>query len=209
MAREGGGRMKENMLRPPTTSGEWFADAVRVVGVLSVVVAAIWLTPTDAAIVALALPGVFLPRMIAAAAWFDAVLGITVLVASWSNVFDLYTTVAGWDVLVHFVCTGAVAALLHLLLARAGFIIGRGDSGFTPAGAVIVTTALGLALSVLWEILEWFGHAFISDDIFVTYADTIGDMAAGGAGSICAGLAVAFLPLTRSSVGGEPPRQPR
>ena len=46
--------MKEDFLRPPQSVAEYGADAVRVIGILSVLVAAIWSTPTDAGILALA-----------------------------------------------------------------------------------------------------------------------------------------------------------
>ena len=33
------------------------------------------------------------------------VTGVVVLVAAWGNVLDLYTTVPGWDLLLHFAGT--------------------------------------------------------------------------------------------------------
>ena len=55
-------------------------------------------------------------------------------------------------------------------------------------GAVVVTVALGLALSALWEVGEYVGHAYVDEAIFVSYADTVGDLVAGGVGSTAAGL---------------------
>jgi hypothetical protein len=75
------------------------------------------------------------------------------------------------------------------------------DPGFRRATGVILGLALGLAVSALWEMVEWAGYTFISDRIYVTYDDTISDMAIGGLGALLAGLALAVLPF-------EPARQP-
>lgn len=191
--------MIENFLRRPQTAGEIVADAVRVLGTLSVVAAVIWFDLTDAGVLAFALPGLFAPRFVGVKSWFDITCGMTLLVAAWSNVFDLYTSIAWWDLAVHVVCTGVVAALLYVLLARVGVLPVPGGVGFVRAGAVVVVTALGLALSAIWEIVEWVGFEFISDEIFVTYADTIADMAVGGVGALCAGFVVARVTLLRDA----------
>ncbi|MEJ1154844.1 hypothetical protein [Microbacterium marmarense] len=189
--------MIENFLRRPQTLGEGAADAVRVIGALSVVVAAIWFDLTDAGVLAFALPGLMVPRFVGVRSWFDITCSVTLLVAAWSNVFDLYTSVAWWDLAVHLVCTGVAAALLYVLLARIHILPSQRSERFVPAGAVVVVTAFGLALSAVWEMVEWIGFTFISDDIFVAYGDTIADMAVGGVGALLAGFAVAHLTLLR------------
>ena len=45
--------------------------------------------------------------------------------------------------------------------------------------------------------VEWLGKTFITDEIFVTYTDTIGDMAVGGLGALIAGIVVARVRLLR------------
>lgn len=190
--------MKENFLRAPHGAAEYLADALRVVGVLGVVVAAIWSTPTDAGILALALPALMVPRVLGMRAWADILLGVTVLVAAGSNVFDLYRTVVGWDLVVHFVCTGVIAATGYLVLARCLVVPGQGGADFRKRTAIVVCTALGLAVSAIWEMIEWAGRTFITAEIFVTYQDTIGDMAVGGLGALVAGIGVALLRLERA-----------
>lgn len=187
--------MIRNFLRRPHGAGEVIADLIRAAGVIGVLIAAIRFDLTDAGVIAFVLPGLLLPRFVGVRAGFDIAFGLTLLVAAWSNVLDLYSRVAWWDLVVHFACTGVVAAMAYLLLSRAGVLAAPGTPGFTVTGCVILTTTFGLALSAVWEMVEWFGHAFISDEIFVAYADTIGDMAVGGAGAVCAGFAVAFVPL--------------
>lgn len=189
--------MIENFLRRPQSAGEKGADVVRGIGVLSVVVAAIWFEPTDLGVLALALPGLLIPRFVGVRPWADILFGVTLLVAAWSNVFDLYARITGWDLIVHFACTGVMAAMVYLLLARGGIVAAPMSARIPVLASVLLTAALGLALSALWEMVEWTGHAYISDEIFVGYDDTIADMAAGGLGAVAAGFVVARAPLLR------------
>lgn len=188
--------MKEDFLRRPRTVAEYGADAIRVIGVLSVLVAAIWSTPTDAGILALATPALMLPRALGMRGGVDLAIGVTVLVAAASNVFDLYRSVPGWDLVVHFVCTGAIAATGYLVLARLRIVPAQDSPEFRRRIPVVLCTILGLAVSAVWEMIEWAGRTFVTDEIFVTYEDTIGDMALGGLGALAAGVLVAFVRLS-------------
>lgn len=190
--------MKENFLRAPRGVAEYIADALRILGVLSVIAAAIWSSATDAGILALALPALMIPRVLGMRAGADILLGVTVLVAAGSNVFDLYRTITGWDLVVHFVCTGVIAATVYLVLARCLVVPPQGAADFRKRTAIVVCTALGLAVSALWEMIEWAGRTFVTAEIFVTYQDTIGDMAVGGLGALVAGTVVAFFRLERA-----------
>lgn len=180
--------MIARFLRPPATPGEWIADAVRVLGIVSVLVAGIGWSPTDAGIVAIGLPALVLPRFLGVRAGFDILYGVSVLVAAWSNVLGLYRSVPGWDLIVHFACTGVLALMLFVLAARTGVVPGGLDA-VPPARVPIVLVGMtGLAISAVWEMIEWFGYTFVSDAIYVAYVDTIGDMAAGGLGALLAGV---------------------
>jgi hypothetical protein len=184
--------MIENFLRSPRTLGATVADAIRVLGLVSVVVAGIWFQATDAGILALALPALLVPRFLGVRSGFDILYGITVLVAAWSNVLDLYTALRWWDVPVHLLCTGLLAAVLYVALERFAVI----PHASRPARQrVVLMAVLGLAISALWEMVEWFGYTFISDEIFVAYQDTIGDMAVGGLGALLAGVALTRVRL--------------
>lgn len=189
--------MKHDFLRPPRGIAEYLADALRVIGLLSVVVAAIWSTPTDAGILALGLPALMVPRALGMRAGFDIAVGATVLVAAGSNVLDLYRTVVGWDLVVHFVCTGVIAAAGYLVLARCRVVPAQHDAAFAKRTAIVICIAVGLAVSAVWEMIEWAGRTFITTEIYVTYEDTIGDMAMGGLGAVVAGLLVAYVRLDR------------
>ncbi|WP_216693113.1 hypothetical protein [Dietzia psychralcaliphila] len=186
--------MIDNFLRPAESRAQMAADALRILGTLSVLLALLLHGLTDAAIVAFALPGLMLPRFIGMRPCADFAVSVTLLVAAWSNVYDLYTRIGWWDVMVHFVCAGALAVVAYLFLAHRGVVAPPVARGFSAAGAVVLTTAFGLALGALWEMVEWIGHAYLTDRIYVTLDDTIGDMAAGGVGALVAGVFLAYGP---------------
>src|SRR5690606_37431650 len=56
--------MIENFLRRPQTVAEACADVVRGMGALSVIITAVWFDLTDAGVLALALPGLLIPRFL-------------------------------------------------------------------------------------------------------------------------------------------------
>lgn len=194
--------MKDDFLRPPATPGDWLADVLRLIGVLATIAAAIWLKPTDAGIAALALPALMLPRMLGLAAWFDVTACAAVLVAAWSNVFDLYRTVTGWDLVLHFLCTGVLAVIAAVILTRTGVVPlvatvdGSGPS-LRRRTPVALVPLVALAISAVWEMIEWLGWRYLSEDIFVAYQDTIGDLVMGGLGGVAAGILLALVPVER------------
>jgi hypothetical protein len=162
---------------------------VRVLGTLSVIAAAIGCGPVALGVCALALLGVFGARFLGVRPALDVALGVTVLVAAWSSVLDIYSRVAGWDLVVHFTANGLIAAASFVLLKRIGAIA----PGGSRLQVAVLTTMIGMSAAVVWEVAEWVGHNFIDPSIFVAYDDTIGDLVAGALGSLVAGLAMRFL----------------
>ncbi|KTR96599.1 hypothetical protein NS220_01510 [Microbacterium testaceum] len=182
-----------NLKRPPRTVTDGLADAVRAVAIVVVIVSLFTLPFTDFAVLSMSLPAVMLSRMIGLRAGLDLVTCVTVFVAAGSNVLELYRAWTGWDLIVHLVCTGVLAAVALVLLDDAGVVAPTGRRR-TP---IVVATMAGLALSAVWEMVEWLGYRFVTDSIFVTYDDTIGDMMAGGAGALVAGVLASRFRLTR------------
>lgn len=197
--------MIETFLRWPRGTAAVLADVLRVTGLLSVPVAAWLFTATDAGVLAFVLAGLVLPRFVGVPPVFDVVYCAVLLIAGWSNVFGLYTSLTWWDIPVHFFCTGVIAVMVYLLLARLGMLPGsrRSENGQSFPGTAattiaVITPALGLAVSALWEMVEWFGHEVISPAIYVEYNDTIGDMAVGGLGAALAGVILSRATLRRA-----------
>ncbi len=184
--------MIEAFLRRPETAGTVVADILRILGLVSVLVAAFLFSGTDAGILAFTLPALLLPRFLGLRGGFDAVYCAALLAAAWSNVIDLYRILPWWDIPMHLVCTGALAALCYAALERFDVI----DADPPRARRrLVLMPALGLALGTLWEIVEWIGKTFISDAIVVSYQDTIGDLAVGGVGAFVAALLVMRMPI--------------
>ena len=170
----------------------YVADAVRVVGLIAVIAAAIGWGGTAAGVMGLVLIGLVLPRFIGAAPAFDIGLGVILLVAGWSSVVDLYGAIPYWDLLVHFAAGGAIAAGIYLLLAFLDLVPRPDDASARLATVLVLTLCFGLAASSVWELMEWAGHTYIDERIFVGYDDTIGDMALGGLGALAAGFALKY-----------------
>lgn len=166
---------------------------VRLVGVASVLVALVARGPVDAALFALVLAGLVVPVVARIGPGLDAAYGVGLLAAAWAGALGGYEAVSWLDVLMHLVVTGLVAAVAHLALARWTGAVVEPDAVTGRAGevgVVAVTAALGLALSVLWEVGEYLGHTYADPSIHVAYRDTVGDMVMGGIGSTVAGLAL-------------------
>lgn len=168
---------------------------VRAAGVVCLLVALLVRGPVDSALFALVLAGLVVPPAVGAPRALDAAYGVGLLVAAWWGVLQMYQAVAWLDVVAHLVVTGLVAAVAHLGMARTGAVVDprhvggvAGHGRAVRAGAVTVTAALGLGLSVLWELGEYLGHTYLDPEIYVGYADTVGDLVVGGVGSAVAGL---------------------
>ena len=197
--------MIRTFLRPPSGPADWVADGIRVLGVVSVVVALIGWTLVDAATFALVLLGLVLPRFLGVRPALDIAFGVTLLVAGWSAVLDVYVEVRWWDLPVHFALTGLVALMLYILLVRVGALADPAAERVPVWVVTMLTVSFGSAAAVLWEIAEWFGHTVIDETIYVGYTDSIGDLAIGAAGAVVAALTARYW-VAESRFLGAPAR---
>ncbi|GAB3596180.1 hypothetical protein GCM10027580_22100 [Corynebacterium faecale] len=186
--------MIDNFIRPPRGFSEIAADLIRMGGLLSFFLALIFFELTQAAVVAFTLPGFVIARFLGVKPLPDAILTSSLIIAAWSNVFELYTSISWWDLIIHFICAGGLAAAAYIFLARVGAVP---PPGTHRVAGIFLTTSLGLALGVLWEVVEWVGFTYITSQIYVTYEDTISDLVVGGLGALVCGIAVAYAPLLR------------
>lgn len=180
--------MIQTFLRFPRGAAEMTADALRLLGVFSVVVALIGWPWVDVAVFALALVGLVIPRFLGVRPGLDIAFCIIVLIAAWSALLELYDAYEYLDFVVHFFLNGLTAAVLYILAVRLAVVPDPTRTRVPLAAIVALTTAFGLAAGVIWELAEWVGFTYIDETIFVGYDDTIADFAAGGLGSIVAGL---------------------
>ncbi|BDI22657.1 hypothetical protein [Herbiconiux sp. L3-i23] len=184
-ARSAGRRpaLVETFLVPPATPLEWAADAIRLIGAVSLIVGVVGWGALQGAVLALMFLGLVVPRFLGVRASIDVAVGIILLVAAWSSVLDLYRSVAWIDIPIHLALNGLLALLVVVAADRAGVVFDH-----RPAPLVALTLAVGLALAALWEMGEWGGHQF-DEAVLVGYDDSILDMAVGGLGAAL----VAFL----------------
>ena len=183
----------DTFLRRPSGADEIAADALRVLGVLSVVAGGIGWGFVEVAVFALTLLGMLVPRFLGVRPGFDIAIGGTLLVAAWSGVFELYTSIDWLDVVIHFAANGVLAGLIFVVAARVGIVADVAPGTRSAIRSAVLTTAFGLSAGVLWEMGEWAGHTYIDSAIYVGYDDTIGDLAVGGLGSLLAGLCIRWL----------------
>jgi hypothetical protein len=169
------------------------ADVIRLIGALCIPIAAIGWGPLGGVSLAFATGGMVIPRALRVRPGLDIAFGIVTLVAVWSSVTDLYVTVKWWDLPVHAVLNGLVAAIGYLLLVHFRVVADETTLPRPVLSTAIVTTALGLSFGVFWEMFEWFGKHYIDGDIYVGYTDSIGDLLWGGIGSLAAGLLMPWL----------------
>lgn len=183
---------------------EWVADALRVLTLVSIPVATVGWGPIAFAVMSLTLLGVVVPRILGLRPGFDTALCLLALVAGWSSALEWYTTVFGWDKLVHFLLIGALSVLVVVIGADLGVLT---DPRRMPLVAVVVVAgATGLAIGGVWEMFEWVGHTHLDSSISVGYDDTIGDLAADTAGAVVAGFVVrASIADRRIVVPGQHP----
>ncbi|NJC24491.1 hypothetical protein BJ994_003567 [Arthrobacter pigmenti] len=189
--------MIADLTRRPGTPAELAADAVRGVAVLCTLAMVFWWGAVDVAVFVLALGGLTLSRYARAHPVFDLVYGCALIFACWSSVLNLYTLIPWWDLLVHCLCTGPVAAMAYVLAAHVGLLPGS-RSRVAVVLQVLQVLLLGIALSVLWEFAEWAAHSWVDEDIYVTYSDTMGDLAVGALGSLAAGVLLSALSVRRA-----------
>jgi hypothetical protein len=179
---------------------------VRVAGAVCVVVAVLARGPVDAALFGLVLAGLVVPVTAGVDGRLDAAYGVGLLAAAWAGALGLYEAVAWLDLVMHLVVTGLVAAVAHLVLVRrSGAVLdpGRATGTGERVGSVAVTTALGLGLSVLWEVGEYLGHTYADPTIHVAYRDTVGDLVLGGLGSSVAGVGLVLAGRSRARASGD------
>ena len=150
-------------------------------------IAAFWFDGVAVALMALVLLGLAVARVAALPAVLQILTGLTLIGAAWASLLDWYDTYAWLDLVVHVAANGVLAVLVMMVLWRTG----RLPRGIASSTIIIVTTALGALLAVIWEMGEWLGHTYLEQSIGVGYDDTISDMAAGVAGSLIAGILLA------------------
>ena len=81
----------------------------------------------------------------------------------------------------HLVNTGLLGGAVVVLV---------GSTAAPLLNRVVVSVAAGMTLSVAWEVWEYVAFVTRSAEIGTAYADTVGDLALGWLGAVCAAAMV-------------------
>jgi hypothetical protein len=109
--------------------------------------------------------------------WFLDLLG---------NRLNLFDTVVWWDDLMHF--------LNWLLLTAGALLVGTFQRPALSRGVLLMCAlGFGVTAAVLWELGEYVAFVRGSPELATAYTDTLGDLALGTLGAVCAGLAIGQL----------------
>lgn len=174
------------------------ADAVRMAALLSVVAAFLWMATGDVVRFSVAFIGLLVPRIFHLPRPFDAAFCISVLAATWSGAAGWYEAIPWWDWAVHLIANGTIAAAAYLVLARVRVVHEMHDRTLphSRVALAVLTGAFGLAVGAIWEFMEWIGEQYAPNAVHVGYVDSIGDLSAGGIGSIIAGICLVMWAAT-------------
>lgn len=184
------------------------ADLLRLLG-LSLIPAA-WLVAgwPSAAAMFLVFGAQWLLRWLAGGGLLDWGGQAVLLAAGWSSVIGLYHRAEGLDLVMHAavtaVVTGLVAVVVRSVLRRRGRSRGpvpphEAVRVLGPVVSALALTSAGVALGVVWEIAEWWGHHQVAEEIGVGYDDTLGDLTADLVGALVAALVAVRSVRTRTT----------
>ena len=176
------------------------ADLLRALGL--VLIPAAWAVAgwPSAAVMFLVFGSQWLLRALVPGSLLDWGGQAVLLAAGWFSVTGLYHRVEALDLVMHAVASAVVAGLVAVAVRAR--LRRRGEDAahlVRRLGPVLSATALASAtvgLGVLWELAEWWGHTYVTEEIGVGYDDTIGDLAADLAGG-AAGAALAVRAALR------------
>ncbi|MEX5300264.1 hypothetical protein RCG67_15990 [Kocuria sp. CPCC 205292] len=174
------------------------ALAVRWLGPLSVLLTVLFFDLVGASVMMLVCLAVTITWRARLPAALEITTDLTLLLAAWSSVFLLYEKLEHWDLVVHFAATAVLAELAFRALERWSRLSPPG-----PVSHVVVVSSLGAALALVWEYLEFAGFYLVDPQVNVGYLDTMGDLAAGHAGSLVAGILGTWA-RQRAGAGGNP-----
>lgn len=173
------------------------ADVLRLVGLALIPAAGAVAGWPSAAAMFLVFGGQWLLRWLAGGRLLDWAGQVVLLAAGWASVIGLYHRAEGLDLVMHAAATAVVTGLVAVVVRSALRRRGRDGGPVTPAEAVrvlgpvlsvLALASAGVALGVVWEIAEWWGHHQVTEEIGVGYDDTLGDLTADLVGAVVAAV---------------------
>jgi hypothetical protein len=138
---------------------------------------------------------------------FELSFAMGIVLQGWGNALLLFERIAWYDKAVHFLTPILVVPSLYLLLARAGALPAPRGDGLPrrTLGMFVVTTALGISLAAIWELVEGSADRWLGTSFAHGYFETIDDLYSSLLGSMAAGGLLAWLVMA----GARNPRTER
>ena len=123
---------------------------------------------------------------------FAAAFAVFLLLATWASVQHWYRSITHFDVLVHFLTPGSLAAVTYFVLAHQRLLPAAVDRErrWRSWAPVVWVTVAGVTAAVVWEFYELVVEQIAPGTMSVGYVDTVVDLAAGMLGSLVAGALV-------------------
>lgn len=166
--------------------GRWrWPDVARLL--VAALVPLVWVVygvPAAAAMF-LALGGAMAARFLDLPRRHDLACQVVLALSAWWAADGSYDRVRWLDLVAH-AGSGAALALLVLRLLPQAPTRGASPAAGERCRRVATTTLSVLALGVVWELGELAGHLWLDPAIHVTYADSLSDLVADGAGALVA-----------------------
>jgi hypothetical protein len=121
---------------------------------------------------------------------YDACFVAALALQAAGEALGAYDAIPWFDNVVHFSLPFFLGPTLYIALARADVVPDPKDRTDARhyAGMLVVALALGIALGGVWELAEWLSDHTLGSNLQLSNDDTVGDLAADTAGSLCGAL---------------------
>lgn len=153
---------------------------------------------------------VFVARMVDLPRLFDWGFCIAMFFNGWGDALHLFTSWAWYDNVVHINLPCFFAPMVYIGLSRLDVVpeparVRRRFSRLIGMG--FITFCIGVTAVTTYEVYEWIAVRWLDQNLFISYADTIADIADGFLGAAIGSLLLCGWALGRFS-SRRPARRP-
>lgn len=117
---------------------------------------------------------------------YDLCLTTGMALQGFGEALGLYDEFVRFDDLVHFTLPLLTAPVFYIALARLDVVPDLRDETHLQhyVGILVVSTAVGIAMGALWEIVEWRSDALFGTSLSIDNDDTVGDLVRDSLGAL-------------------------
>jgi hypothetical protein len=131
-----------------------------------------------------------LARLINLPRVYDLCFTAAMVLQGFGEALGVYDRLLVFDDLVHFTLPMLTAPVLYIALARLDVVPDPRDETRLQhyAGIFTVSTALGITIGALWELVEWGADTWFGTHLQLSNDDTVGDLLRDSIGSVAGAL---------------------